>query len=197
LRNNKYLYLATVAFFALGIINIHFSLLGTICMVLPFALAYRDKKKTWCTGYCPRASLFTTLGKFKKKTTRKIPRFILNGDLKKIILVYFTISLFFVTMSTIRVAAGKMMPILYPRFMIVIPIPIQFPQLFSIEGLAPWLTHLSFRMYSMMMTTTTFGLILGALYRPRTWCTVCPVSTISDMIIVDGKKPNASLKKSA
>lgn len=197
MRNNKYLYLGTVAFFALGLINIHFSILGIICMIVPFVLAYKDKKKTWCTGYCPRASLFTTLGKFKKKSTRKIPKFILNGDLKKAVLIYFSISLFFVVMSTLRVSAGKMAPILYPRFMIILPIPIEFPQLFRIETFAPWLTHLSFRLYSMMMTTTIFGLVLGALYRPRTWCSVCPVSTISDMIILDGKKSAPAIKKTA
>ncbi|HSP48324.1 MAG TPA: 4Fe-4S binding protein, partial [Clostridiaceae bacterium] len=50
--------------------------------------------------------------------------------------------------------------------------------------IAPWITHLAFRLYSMTLTSTVIGLIMGALYRPRTWCSVCPVNTVSDMDIM-------------
>jgi polyferredoxin len=57
------------------------------------------------------------------------------------------------------------------------------PQLIELSAMAPWLTHLSYRFYSMMLTTTLIGLVLSVLYKPRTWCTVCPISTISGQYI--------------
>lgn len=56
LKNNKYLFIINLLYFALGFINIHFALLGLICMILPLYLLVKTKKKTYCQGYCPRAT---------------------------------------------------------------------------------------------------------------------------------------------
>jgi hypothetical protein len=188
LRNHKYLFIITVLFFASGFVNIHFALLGVICMTLPIVLLVRNQKKIWCQGYCPRASLFVTLGKVKKAKGRSTPQFFLKGSMKWYVLAYFAISLFFITISTIRVAGGAIAPMHYLRFLLFIPIPVQLPQLFVLNNIAPWITHLAYRFYSMMMTTTTFGLILAFVYKPRTWCTICPISTISDAYVNKIKK---------
>ena len=192
MRNNKFLYIITLAFFVSGLINIHFALLGMICMAFPILLLFRDKKKTWCQGYCPRAGLYTTVGKFKKQS-RKTPLFFTKGNMKWIILIYFGISLFIIIMSTIGVARGRIPAMDYLRFLIIIPVPGSMPQLFDITGFAPRLTHLSYRFYSMMMTTTSLGLLMAVFYKPRTWCTVCPINTISDVYLSSAKnsKKNA------
>jgi len=57
---------------------------------------------------------------------------------------YFTLNLFFATMSTIMVALGRMAPMLIPRFLILFPIDVILPQLISLD-LPLWLTHLSYR----------------------------------------------------
>lgn len=196
LKNNKYLFLGTVAFFGLAFINIHFAILGIVCMTIPFVLLFRDGKKTWCSGYCPRASLFTTLGTKWGRKGKKIPMSFIKGNVKNYVLAYFGIALFITTMSTLRVARGGMPPLLYPRFLIFIPLNVDFPQLFELTMFAPWVTHLSFRLFSMMMTTTVFGLILSYLYKPRTWCTICPISTLSGIYIMEGKKKNPIAKAS-
>ncbi|MFV0465248.1 MAG: hypothetical protein ACK5ML_04175 [Lachnospiraceae bacterium] len=103
--------------------------------------------------------------------------------MKWIMLTYFGMSLIFIFMSTLGVARGMRLPMDYLRFLILIPLPFEMPQLFEFTSLAPWLTHLSYRIYSMMMTTTALGMILAMVYRPRTWCTICPISTISDVIL--------------
>ena len=69
------------------------------------------------------------------------------------------------------------------RFLILLPIPFKMPQLIDFIIFVPWLTHLSYRLYSMMMTTTILGLIMVLMYKPRTWCTICPISTVSDIIL--------------
>ncbi len=186
MRNNKYLFLITLIFFVLGFINIHFALLGMICMMLPMVLLFRNKKKTWCQGYCPRAGLYTTIGR-SIKHSRNTPRFFTKGKMKWIILIYFGISLSIIVLSTLGVARGRAPMMDYLRFLIVIPIPGPMPQLFDLTGITPWLTHLSYRFYSMMMTTTTLGLLMAIFYKPRTWCTVCPINTMSDVYLKGSK----------
>jgi hypothetical protein len=188
LHNKKFLFSITVLFFVLGFVNIHFALLGILCMALPIVLLVRNQKKTWCQGYCPRASLFVTLGKGKKTNKRTTPLYFLKGDMKWYVFAYFGINLFFISISTIRVAAGAMAPMNYLRFLFFIPVHEQFPQLFEMSNIAPWVTHLAYRFYSMMMTTTIFGLILAFVYKPRTWCTICPINTMSDAYISKTKK---------
>ena len=73
------------------------------------------------------------------------------------------------------------------RFMIAFQLPWNMPQLLNISSIPDWAVHLSFRIYSMMFTTTVIGLVLGLLYSPRIWCTICPVNTISDLAIKKNK----------
>lgn len=188
LKNNKYLFIINLTYFALGFINIHFSLLGFICMLLPLILLVKNNKKTYCQGYCPRANFYTKAGKLTSKYSRKTPSYFINGNMKYIMLIYFGISLFFITMSTIRVGKGAMMPLEQLRFFIVLPIPYKMPQLLDLNNIIPWISHLSYRFYSMMMTTTVLGLVMALVYKPRTWCTICPISTISGIYIENNKK---------
>ncbi|WP_422691256.1 4Fe-4S binding protein [Clostridium thermosuccinogenes] len=39
-----------------------------------------------------------------------------------------------------------------------------------------------------MLTTTIFGLLLAWIFKPRTWCTVCPINTASDVLLKINKK---------
>ena len=45
MRNNKYLFIFTLLYFLLGFVNIHLALLGVFCMLIPFILLLRDRKK--------------------------------------------------------------------------------------------------------------------------------------------------------
>lgn len=182
LKNHKFLFSFTIMFFILGIINIHLSILGIICMALPFYLLFKTKKKTWCQGYCPRASLYTKSAKLKNSKGLKTPLFFTKGKMKWIMLGYFVLSLTFIILTTIAVASGKKPPLNSLRFLMMLDLPFNLPQLSKITIFPEWLTHLSYRFYSMMLTTTTIGLILGLIYKPRTWCTICPVGTLSDSI---------------
>jgi hypothetical protein len=182
LKNNKYLFLITILYFALGFINIHLALLGFICMILPLALLFRNKRKTWCQGYCPRASLFSSCGK-RIGLSRKTPDFFVKGSMKWIMLAYFCYSLFSIILSTVKVALNKMQASETVRFLSFIPVKRHLPQLFEAKNVLPWITQLSYGFYSMMFTTTILGLILALVYKPRTWCTICPISTVSGLYL--------------
>lgn len=179
----KYLFLVTIVFFMLGFLNIIFGWLALICMALPFIILAKDGKKTWCNSYCPRANLFTTLFTNKTLSGKHEPYWLIKGKGKWIMLSYFSLNLFVITLSTIMVSNGNMQPMEVVRFLIAFKLPWEIPQLLSTESFAPWSVHLSFRLYSMMFTTTILGLLLAWIFRARTWCTICPINTLSGMAL--------------
>lgn len=178
-----YLFVVTVIFFTLGFVNIIFAWLGLVCLILPFILLAKDRKKTWCQKCCPRSRLFTALFQGRSLTGRPGPDWLVNGKGKWILLVYFCINLFIITMSTLRVSMDLMEPFQHVRFLIAFILPWEMPQLLSLGQVPDWVLHLSFRIYSMMFTTVVLGLVLGWLFYPRTWCRVCPINTLSDVTL--------------
>lgn len=177
----NYFYIITISFFTLGFFNIIFAWLGFICMILPFILLARDKKKTWCQNYCPRASLFQKLFKGRSLSGKTGPDWLIRGKAKWVMLGYFSINLFVLTMSTVMVFKGRREALENIRFLLVFQFPWDIPQLLNLGTMPNWIAHLSFRIYSMMFTTTVLGLILSWIFKPRTWCTICPINTISDI----------------
>jgi hypothetical protein len=175
-----WLFLGTLLFFGLSFVNILFSWLGLICMITPFIMAYKTGKKPWCTSYCPRSSLFTkALGKIS--LGKQPPKGLLTKETGKFVIQLFCVNLMLATMSTFMVASGRIPVMDYPRFLMMFPIQVDFPQLISIA--APgFLIHASYRIFSIMMTSTIIGLILGILYRPRAWCAICPIQTLTTPI---------------
>ena len=171
------LFIGTILFFVLGMIHITLAVLGIICMVLPFLLRAWSGKKLWCTTYCPRASLFNKLLK-PISLHLKSPKWLFSKKAKKAVLIFFFINLFFITMSTLMVALGRIEPMLYLRLFIAFKIPLALPQFITIDA-PQYLMHLGYRFYSVMLTTTMVGLILGILYRPRAWCNICPIQTLT------------------
>lgn len=191
---NKYLFIITLLFFTLGFANILFALLGFVCLIVPFILLFKNKKKTWCQHYCPRSRLFMVATKGRSLTGKSGPSWLTKGKAKWFFLAYFAINILMITMSTIRVARGVMLPVEKVRFLIVIFLPWKLPQLLYLGQASNWVIHLSYRIYSMMFTTTVIGLLLGLLFMPRTWCTVCPINTLSDISLkkADNQKDSLS-----
>lgn len=188
----SYLFVITITFFTLGFFNIIFAWLGFLCMLLPFVLLAKDKKKTWCQKYCPRASLYTVLFKGRSLTGKAGPNWLIRGRVKWVMLGYFIVNLFVIFMSTFMVITGRRLPLEKVRFLMAFQFPWDIPQLLNFGPLPDWAVHLSFRMYSMMLTTTILGLLLALLFMPRTWCTVCPINTVSDMALNKSPKKTKS-----
>ncbi|MCX7746195.1 MAG: hypothetical protein N2645_04790 [Clostridia bacterium] len=179
----NYLYVVTILFFTLGFFNIIFAWLGFACLTLPFILLAKNKRKTWCQGYCPRASLFGVLFHNRSLTGKGGPNWLVRGKAKWFVLIYFLFNLFVLTMSTLMVFMGRREPVESIRFLIAFTLPWDMPQFLNLGIFPDWTMHLSFRMYSMMFTTTVLGLLLAWIFKPRTWCTVCPVNTVSNLIL--------------
>ena len=45
-----------------------------------------------------------------------------------------------------------------------------------------WVAQFSFGFYSLMLTSLLLGLIVMALYKPRSWCAFCPMGTMTQGI---------------
>ena len=47
---------------------------------------------------------------------------------------------------------------------------------------ADWIAKFSFGFYSLMLTSTIIGFVVNILFKPRTWCSFCPMGTMTQMI---------------
>ncbi len=177
------LFIITILYFALGFVHIIFAITAIACMSIPFILLVTTKRKTWCHHYCPRASLTNQTGKIHGHW-RKLPAMFTDGYLRKVLLWYFGLNLLFIIGSTVRIATGAMEAMDYVRLFIAIPLPGPLPQIIQFpQQLPPWLIHLSYRFYSMMLSSTLLGIALSIVYRPRAWCAICPVGTLSNILV--------------
>lgn len=182
LKNNRLLFLVTLSFLLLGFVNIHFALIGFLCMTAPIVLLVKTNRKAYCQGYCPRANMYQKLKYIKSnKKVRRMPKWMMGKKAKEIVFNYFLISLGIMVITTIMVLIGRVQPMLSVRLFIVIPLG-PLPQIVTIESF-PWLMHLSYRMYSMILSTTLLGLVLGLMYQPRSWCVICPITSVSDIYL--------------
>ena len=51
------------------------------------------------------------------------------------------------------------------------------------DGSVPaWVAQFSFGFYGLMLTSALIGIIVMALYKPRSWCTFCPMGTLTQGI---------------
>ena len=176
----KYSYLFTILFFILGFFNIVFGWLGFFCLIMPFVFVIKDNNKTWCQSYCPRSNLFTRLlSKIGIKLA--VPKWLINGRGKRIMLTYFSINLLMIVLSTLMVFLDKRDPLEKVRFLLAFQLPWTMPNLLDLGAMPDWVVHLGFRVYSMMFTTTIIGLLVGYLYRARTWCAICPMGALSSL----------------
>ena len=51
------------------------------------------------------------------------------------------------------------------------------------QGTFPdWMAQFAFGFYSLMLTSTIIGLIVMILFKPRTWCSFCPMGTMTQGI---------------
>lgn len=182
MRNHKLLFLITLGYFMLGLVNIHLALAGLLCMGLPFVLLFRTRRKTWCQGLCPRASLFSFWGSVRPGEGRRVPGIFRGPDLRFVVLGYFGLNLLFVLLSTVAVGTGRIASMEYIRLLMVFAFPGPLPSLLPWSPGIPWLTHLAYRVYSLMLTSTLVGLGLAWIWRSRTWCLICPVGNLSQRL---------------
>ena len=53
---------------------------------------------------------------------------------------------------------------------------------YTVTWVPQWVTQFSYGFYGVMLTSLVIGLVVMALYRPRTWCAFCPIGTMTQGI---------------
>lgn len=174
-----YLWIWPIVYFSLGYFNILFAWLGMIDFMVPVLLAIFAGNKAFCNNFCGRGQLFQKWGgEFSRN--RPTPNFMTEKWFRYGFLVFFMTMFGNMIYQTYLVAAGagslKEAIILFWTFRV------PWDWAYTVGTSSAWVAQFSFGFYSMMLTSTIIGLIVMALYKPRTWCTFCPMGTMTQSI---------------
>lgn len=176
-----YLWLWSALYFLLGFFNILFAWLGMIDFLLPLAFAVFGGNKFFCGHLCGRGQLFWQLGKVLK-LSRDVPtpHWLHTQTFRWGFLAFFMTMFGLLVMQTWLVAGGSA----DLREAITVLWTFQVPWHWAYTpGLVPdWVAQFAFGFYSMMLSSTLIGLAVMALYKPRSWCTFCPMGMMTQQI---------------
>ena len=173
-----FLWLWTILYFALGFFNILFAWLGMIDFLLPLMIAIFGGSKAFCNHYCGRGQLLQQCGKCSRNTLA--PGFLSAKWFRYGFLVFFLSMFGNMIFQTYLVAAGANSLREAIKLLWLFRIP--WGWTYTAGTTADWIAQFSFGFYSLMLTSTIIGLVVNTQWRPRTWCSFCPMGTMTQMI---------------
>ncbi len=176
-----YLWIWSILYFILGFFNILFAWLGMIDFILPLLFALIGGNKWFCNHMCGRSQLFFLLGG-RLKCSRKKPT---PGWMHSKIFRYGFLA-FFLTMfgtmvfQTYQVFAGATSLKKVVKLLWSFKVPWKWA--YSASVFPDWVAQFGYGFYSLMLTSTIIGLVVMIFYRPRSWCSFCPMGTMTQGI---------------
>ena len=177
----NYLWIWTIIYFALGFFNILFAWLGMIDFLLPIIFAVFGGNKWFCNNICGRGQLLSKMGNQCKLSRKKQPpKWMSSIWFRYGFMIFFFVMFGNMLFQTYLVASGaeNLKEVIKLFWTIKVPWGWTYT-----AGMVPaWIAKYSFGLYSLMLTSTLIGLIVMALYRPRTWCSFCPMGTLTQTI---------------
>ena len=176
-----YLWLWSILFFTLGFFNILFAWMGMVDFLLPLIFAVFGGNKFFCNKLCGRGQLFTLLGgRPGGSRGRPAPRWLSARWFRYAFLVFFLSMFGNMAFQTWLVGAGASSLREAVKLFWTFRVPWGWAYT---AGMVPdWVAQFSFGFYGLMLTSLILGLIVMALYRPRTWCAFCPMGTMTQGI---------------
>lgn len=176
-----YLWIWSILYFALGFFNILFAWLGMIDFLVPVILAVFGGNKWFCNNLCGRGQLFTKLGKdCKCSRGRTAPGWMSSGWFRYGFLIFFLVMFGNMIFQTYLVAAGA--GTLKEAIQLFWTLRVPWGWTYTAGTVPDWAAQFSFGFYSLMLTSVLIGLIVMMLFRPRTWCSFCPMGTMTQGI---------------
>lgn len=176
-----YMWIWAIIYFSLGFFNILFAWLGLIDFTLPLLFAIVGGNKWFCNNMCGRSQLFVLLGQKNKCSRNKLaPKWVSSKVFRYAFLIFFLVMFGNMLFQTYLVAVGANNLTEAVKLFWTFKVPWSFAYT---PGIVPdWAAKFSFGLYSIMLTSTLIGLIVMVLYKPRTWCTFCPMGTMTQGI---------------
>lgn len=174
-----YLWIASTIYLVLGFFNILFAWLGLICFALPLIISLFQNNKNYCNKYCGRGQLFQMLGsKLKLSRNKKPPKFLSSKYFRYGFLTFFMTMFGIMLYNTYLVFSGASL-----KEAITLLWTFKIPWTWTNTSfVSNGIAQFAFGFYSIMITSTVLGLITMVLYRPRSWCTYCPMGTMTQGI---------------
>lgn len=173
----NYLWVFSAFYIVMGFFNILFAWVGLLCFFIPLIISAVKGNKGYCNQYCGRGQLFGLLGNqlcFSRK--KDILAWMRSKWFRYGFLIFFFVMFFQmlgVTWMVFAEAEGL-------RQVVKLLWTIKLPWHWAYTAhVAPWVTQFAFGFYSVMLTSTVFGLITMLLYKPRSWCVYCPMGTMT------------------
>ena len=176
-----YLWIWSIVYFSLGFFNILFAWLGMIDFLVPLIFAVIGGNKGFCNHYCGRGQLFRKIGKdWKCSRNKPTPRWLSSKWFRYGFLVFFLTMFGNIVFQTYLVGAGATS--LKEAVKLFWTFKVPWGWAYSAGMTTDWIAQCSFGFYSLMLTSTLIGLIVMVLYKPRSWCTFCPMGTMTQGI---------------
>ena len=174
-----YLWIWSSVYLILGFFNILFAWLGLICFILPLMISIVWGNKAYCNRYCGRGQLFELLGgRLGLSRNRKPPKFLSSPWFRYGFLTFFMTMFGLMLYNTWLVVSGAPL-----REVVTLLWVFKLPWNWTnTAAVAPGVAQFAFGFYSVMVTSTILGLITMVLFRPRSWCTYCPMGTMTQGI---------------
>ena len=173
-----FLWIWTILYFALGFFNILFAWLGMIDFLVPLFIAIFGGGKAFCNHFCGRGQLFALCGKCSRN--KFAPKWLSAKWFRYGFLVFFLTMFGNMIFQTYLVAAGASS--LREAIKLLWMFRIPWGWTYTAGTVADWIAQFSFGFYSLMLTSTIIGLAVNILFKPRTWCSFCPMGTMTQMI---------------
>ena len=176
-----YLWIWAIIYFVMGFFNILCAWLGMIDFILPLIFAIVGGNKWFCNNMCGRGQLFAILPKtFKCSRQKPAPRWMASKWFRYGFLAFFLTMFGNMVYHTWLVFSGASSLRQVVKLFWTFKVPWKWA--YTVQSVPEWVTQYSYGFYSLMLTSTLIGLIVMVLYRPRTWCTFCPMGTMTQGI---------------
>lgn len=176
-----YLWIWPIIYFSLGFFNILFAWLGMIDFLVPLIFAIFGGNKGFCNRYCGRGQLFRVLGgSCHCSANRPTPKWLSSKWFRYGFLIFFLAMFGNIIFQTYLVGAGAAS--LQEAIKLFWTIGVPWSWTYTAGTVADWVAQFSFGFYSLMLTSTLIGLIVMVFFKPRSWCTFCPMGTMTQAI---------------
>ncbi len=176
-----WLWIWTIVYFSLALFNILFAWLGLIDFLVPLFIAIFGGGKAFCNRYCGRGQLFAQVGGCMKCSRNcPTPRWLRSKWFRYGFLAFFLTMFGTMLFNTYLVAAGAKG--LTEALKLLWTFRVPWGWAYTAGTVSDWVAQFAFGFYSLMLTSTIIGLAVMALFKPRTWCTFCPMGTMTQMI---------------
>lgn len=176
-----YMWIWTIVYFALGFFNILFAWLGLIDFTLPLLFAIFGGNKWFCNHMCGRSQMLALVGgKLKCSRNKPTPKWMSSKGFRYGFLAFFLTMFGNVVFQTWLVGSGAKS--LREAIKLFWTFKIPWGWTYTAGTVSDWVAQFSFSFYSLMLTATLIGLIVMVLYKPRTWCTFCPMGSMTQSI---------------